>query len=993
MANTINERMFGYIDHKYNGHKVRLHGQIIGLNEGDLTAKMIFDNGVVSDGIPMESIVLDEWSLNGIKKAANRAWNYIKGKFSAIGGAIRKIVNGIPVPFNRASNIGANVAKGLVPKGVGVYLAKSAKAEGDECGIPVQDQEAPDRNGVDSNGVDEDLEQRNFLRKVFSKVIKFADDKTSTEHLSDNTEKELKESFKNVTGSTKFSPEDFKKVYIETVKEEYGSEVSESLSHNIFLNQFFGIATPINEAVDFIDKKAVNKILNETTYTSPNEEPGLSAYETENIPIVGMKEIVDEIMGQLKVAFGTGEFDFKTPAGKILKKNMMTYWARAKKQELIGQGNTPEIAKDKATRFAIKMFKQFNKSSRGAKPVMIWGAPGIGKTSIVQQCRGMFKEATKGSGTNGSTNGFDINMLECVLSKMTADDFTLPTKGEDPLTGKARVVNGIQSWIPCWQVTGDKELDKVMDRAANLKMNTKDALQNAGIDIPREINDKDYRESIARGTRLTRTNDDSYTGVGFEDKTELPESWKYRINENYEDDEYDFDAAEEEMSSEEEMTITDGGVIFFDELTRAPKGVMNVIMNLINDRKVGEGWVLGSHWIIVCAANRFYEMTGIDNTWEKAFGTRFLQYTFVPEFEDWKKWAMGYDFNPKTGRYSTERGTPRIDQQIIDFLSAMQHEGVNAWYEKVGTEGKDKKAEAKIYANPRSWQTASDLMVRKAQEENPGNPYIVDTAGNYSVNLNLQQKLDCISAAVGTGSSTYKAFYNYQNTRFFTPDMRASIINYGNITGGDLKAVSDIERGKYIKVPGRDDSLKANSAAKKLIDAFIPNRKDIQGNERGKVSLGPAAVKKLVSELFNQLNWETLTNTQVANVLTYCAVVSKYYVPGNSQGVFNEMWVAVFRKFMRAYMDNNKKALMPKDLQQALGEALMNNGNGDKSNYVKWMAPAHKVYIFANGWNGMDGNAPQASNAENAMLDSLEGAKATDRDFTTGMEINKASEV
>ena len=40
----MTEQINGYIDHDYKGHKVRLYGTVVGINEGDKTANMVFEN-------------------------------------------------------------------------------------------------------------------------------------------------------------------------------------------------------------------------------------------------------------------------------------------------------------------------------------------------------------------------------------------------------------------------------------------------------------------------------------------------------------------------------------------------------------------------------------------------------------------------------------------------------------------------------------------------------------------------------------------------------------------------------------------------------------------------------------------------------------------------------------------------------------------------------------------------------------------------------------
>ena len=927
----MTEQINGYIDHDYKGHKVRLYGTVVGINEGDKTANMVFENGVSANGIPMEVIQIDEASLEGIKNAAHRAWGWLKGKFEVIGGMVKKIWNGIAIPFNRAVNIGQAAANGSLPSGVGFYPSPQAYAEAQDAGVKISEQESPDRSGEDSNGWNEDEAYRKFWRNIFKEVIKFKNESNTT-----------------ITGKV------VKDFYLKEVKKDYGESAFESLKTNPWLNDFFGLENDINEMEKYVENRAVQSLLE----MRDSGEPGPDSFRSENIPEVGMGEIVSRIMTQLKAAFQAGEFNFENEAGEQLKYKMMGDWAESEFNRLVSQGLDEETAEEQAMDYAEDLFKQFKKSSVGAKPVMVWGAPGIGKTSIIQQTRSMFKKATVGEGTEGDTSGYNINMIEVVLSKMTADDFTLPTKGEDEITGDSKVVNAIQSWIPCWQVSGNKDLDRLRDRAANLKMNTSQVLKDKGIDIKGDI--ENWKQGAPKNVNLYR-NDNADTKLSGmvvndrdsinddEDRIQTAEEFnqelenamkktkrgrkKSNVSESFSE------RLKNRKKKNEDYQLTDGGVIFFDELTRAPKGVMNVIMNLINDRKVGEGWVLGSHWIIVCAANRFYEMTQVENTWEKAFGTRFIQMTFVPKWEDWKNWAMGYRFDPVAGRYDTsKKGPNKIDQEIIDFLETAKQAGIDAWYEKTN-DNIDGDRAAKIYANPRSWQTASDLMVARAQELNPGKPYIRDPkTGRETVNLAREEKMQCIADAVGIGSETYGQFKTWTNTRYYTADMIENIINTGTITGRKSQEVVDIETKGKAKL------------TKNIMDDYIPVKEDNNGNRR-RVNVDETTLSKLSDQIFDAIDWTNITNTQVANLLCYFAIITKVYTPGNTL-FFNRQWKKIFTYLTRTYMTH--KDDLPKDLQAAIGQALQANGEGNKDKYMKWMSPCHKVFIFVNGWEGMD---------------------------------------
>ena len=927
----MTEQINGYIDHDYKGHKVRLYGTVVGINEGDKTANMVFENGVSANGIPMEVIQIDEASLEGIKNAAHRAWGWLKGKFEVIGGMVKKIWNGIAIPFNRAVNIGQAAANGSLPSGVGFYPSPQAYAEAQDAGVKISEQNAPDRDGEDSNGWNEDEAYRKFWRNIFGKVIKFKNESNS-----------------EVTGKV------IKDFYLKEVKESYGDSAFESLKTNPWLNDFFGLENDINEMEKYVENRAVQSLLE----MRDSGEPGPDSFRSENIPECDMREIVSLIMTQLKTAFQAGEFNFETEAGEQMKYQMMGEWAEIEFNRLVSQGLDEDTAEEQAMDYAEDLFKQFQKSTVSVKPVMVWGAPGIGKTSIIQQTRSMFKKATVGEGTEGDTSGYNINMIEVVLSKMTADDFSLPTKGEDEITGDSKVVNAIQSWIPCWQVSGNKDLDRLRDRAANLKMNTSQVLKDKGIDIKGDI--ENWKQGAPKNVNLYR-NDNADTKLSGmvvndrdsinddEDRIQTAEEFnqelenamkktkrgrkKSNVSESFSE------RLKNRKKKIEDNTLTDGGIVFFDELTRAPKGVMNVLMNLINDRKIGEGWVLGSHWIIVCAANRFYEMTQVENTWEKAFGTRFIQMTFVPKWEDWKNWAMGYRFDPVAGRYDTsKKGPNKIDQEIIDFLETAKQAGIDAWYEKTN-DNIDADRAAKTYANPRSWQTASDLMVTRAQELNPGHPYIRDPkTGRETVNLSREEKMKCITKAIGIGSETYGQFKTWTNTRYYTADMIENIINTGTITGRKSQEVVDIETKGKAKL------------TKKIMDDYIPVKEDNNGNRR-RVNVDETTLSKLSDQIFDAIDWTNITNTQVANLLCYFAIITKVYTPGNTL-FFNRQWKKIFTYLTRTYMTHKDE--LPKDLQAAIGQALQANGEGNKDKYMKWMSPCHKVFIFVNGWEGMD---------------------------------------
>lgn len=86
------------------------------------------------------------------------------------------------------------------------------------------------------------------------------------------------------------------------------------------------------------------------------------------------------------------------------------------------------------------------------KPLMIWGAPGIGKTQIVK--------AVLAANTGG-------RLIDVQTSKMAPDDWALPAIYKNE-AGQMEAKDIPKSWLPVYIPTGDPEEDKKRDEIANL---------------------------------------------------------------------------------------------------------------------------------------------------------------------------------------------------------------------------------------------------------------------------------------------------------------------------------------------------------------------------------------------------------------------------------------------------------------------------------------------------------------------------------------------
>ena len=178
---------------------------------------------------------------------------------------------------------------------------------------------------------------------------------------------------------------------------------------------------------------------------------------------------------------------------------------------------------------------------RGSKatPLLIFGAPGIGKTAILD------------SVLNTLPDGKDWSLITKTLSNETPENFTLPKYVE--VDGQTKATDIPKTWMPVYKPTGDAAKDEELDEKCGK------------------------------------------------------------------------------------------GLLFIDELSRASAQVLNVILPLVNERRMND-YKLGSGWVIICASNRPEdELSGQTNI-GNALANRFEIVYYEPTVKSWSKWAntQGY---------------------------------------------------------------------------------------------------------------------------------------------------------------------------------------------------------------------------------------------------------------------------------------------------------------------------------------------------------------
>jgi MoxR-like ATPase len=129
------------------------------------------------------------------------------------------------------------------------------------------------------------------------------------------------------------------------------------------------------------------------------------------------------------------------------------------------------------------------------------------------------------------------------------------------------------------------------------------------------------------------------------------------------------------------------GILFLDELNRAPMLVQNACFQLVLDRALGE-YVLPAGWQIVAACNRESDGGGVTRM-SSALCNRFVHLDCEPDLDDWCKWAV----------------THAIEPAVIAFLRFRP----NLLHEFSRTE--------KAFPSPRSWEFVSKITGKQTNPE------------------------------------------------------------------------------------------------------------------------------------------------------------------------------------------------------------------------------------------------------------------------------------
>lgn len=240
--------------------------------------------------------------------------------------------------------------------------------------------------------------------------------------------------------------------------------------------------------------------------------------------------------------------------------------------------------------------------------ICIWGAPGIGKTDIIKTLYEDYKE------TNSTMSYVYVN-----LAPMNKRDLVLSYFEKEVVNGKERI-SAVTSYAQKFLHTyrSATSISDIPEECLNLLKYSED---------------HDEERCVKAYNALK--NNEANGGRGRIDNGEYIEE-----------------------------VVGDGGIMFFDEISRCDSALLSALMTFISERSIANQTV-GDKWMFIFAGNSLDFMNKIDNpntktdaakvlNIDKAVGDRFLNYVYIPTYESWKNYMMN--------------AVPGAPEEIYDWL-------------------------------------------------------------------------------------------------------------------------------------------------------------------------------------------------------------------------------------------------------------------------------------------------------------------------------------
>ena len=306
--------------------------------------------------------------------------------------------------------------------------------------------------------------------------------------------------------------------------------------------------------------------------------------------------------------------------------------------------------------------------------MLVFGAPGIGKSTVPHLVVDKFNNKISGSGGNKSQM---ITLISINCANISAGDFMMPTMPKEN-----DIITTINNFSETFPESGEYFKKLTKDEQGKVAVTIQNSGQFKSSDAPKNWLPS-YRQT--GNDEIDKVLDDYSNGGVYMDK----DGKTYKTG--------------------------GGGIILFDELLRCDPDVFKQLMNFLLDRELN-GWRLGSKWAIIACSNRPCDDAEVAEVWNSWNSTpaakdrweRMFQLNAKPE--DWKKWAR----------------TKGCDELILEFIFDDNDESArdaNGEYVRWHTMVKDAPEEAQqvLPISPRRWQTAFSALgkakMKKSRKE------------------------------------------------------------------------------------------------------------------------------------------------------------------------------------------------------------------------------------------------------------------------------------
>ena len=320
---------------------------------------------------------------------------------------------------------------------------------------------------------------------------------------------------------------------------------------------------------------------------------------------------------------------------------------------------------DRIDFWCVENEKNRRKIPEGYGNMLIFGAPGIGKSSIPNEVVKEYNNIGK------KENKDKITLININCSLLNPGEFLMPA-----FPKKKNILKYLQDNLDTLQINPKakekiKELNDESDFAKALSASN----QTTANDAPASWLPVFKRQPGSDNNRLNRYLNIAANGglIGTGEYVTTVDDW----GDEYTDEIYE--------------NTGSGGIILLDEFLRAKPSIFAQLMNFLLDRKFN-GWELGSKWFIVACTNRPCDDNETAEGWESIGGAgrdRFCQiFNMNPNPEDWKKFMRDKGF----------------DETLISFIfdeSTKKHDEYFNWFRVVNKDEAPSDSHKPI--TPRNW--------------------------------------------------------------------------------------------------------------------------------------------------------------------------------------------------------------------------------------------------------------------------------------------------